>query len=133
MSFDSLALEESFYYSNISPQLPGFNRGIWRQLETYVREISSTCDSIIVFTGPVYDKEMATIGDNEVSIPGYFYKIIIQFRAKNINTTSYMIPHREGLKDFKEYSVSIDSIESATGLDFLHGLPLKVQDRLERF
>src|SRR6056297_540596 len=34
MTWDKVAMDESFYYSNMSPQNPSFNRGIWRRLET---------------------------------------------------------------------------------------------------
>lgn len=38
MSWSEKAMEESFYYNNMSPQVPGFNRGIWKKLEEQVRQ-----------------------------------------------------------------------------------------------
>jgi endonuclease G len=37
MGFSKITMAESFYYSNMSPQVPGFNRGIWKQLEEQTR------------------------------------------------------------------------------------------------
>lgn len=37
MKWSKTAMSESFYMSNMSPQKPGFNRGIWRSLESLVR------------------------------------------------------------------------------------------------
>ena len=35
--WSSTAMSESFYMSNMSPQVPGFNRGIWKKLESKIR------------------------------------------------------------------------------------------------
>jgi endonuclease G len=132
MSFDSIALEESFYYSNISPQLAGFNRGVWKRLEDYTRDHSLYYDSLIVISGPVINSSAEGIGENRVSIPVFFYKILIQFRADNVYVTSYLLPHVSSQSDLSEYIVSVDSIEALTGIDFLYDLPDKLEDRLER-
>lgn len=57
MAFNETAMKESFYYSNVSPQLPGFNRGIWKELETHLRNIVSNFDSILIVTGPLFLKD----------------------------------------------------------------------------
>ncbi len=132
MTFDSIALEESFYYSNISPQLAGFNRGIWRSLETHVRSLGEIYDSLFVFTGPVFFADILPIGDNDISVPDYFYKIIVMFMGGTISSASYLIPHQQGLPSYDDYRVSIDSIETLTSINFLHGLPPRLEKRLER-
>ena len=38
MTHSAEAMEETFLMSNISPQLPVFNRGIWKSLEKQVRD-----------------------------------------------------------------------------------------------
>ena len=132
MSFDSIALEESFYYSNISPQLAGFNRGVWKRLEEYTRDHSLYYDSLIVISGPVINSSAEGIGENRVSIPASFYKILIQFKGNNVSVTSYLLPHESSRSDLSEYLVSVDSIEALTGIDFLYDLPDKLENRLER-
>jgi len=51
MSWSSQTMEESFFYSNMSPQVPGFNRGIWERLEDQVREWAIENQDIYVVTG----------------------------------------------------------------------------------
>ncbi|MDX2415472.1 MAG: DNA/RNA non-specific endonuclease [Bacteroidales bacterium] len=132
MQFDSLAIRETFFYSNISPQLPGFNRGVWKRLEEYTRKRSVEYDSLIVISGPVIRPSAESIGENEVLIPASFYKLLIQFYGNNVSVTSYLIPHTSSKSDLSEFIVSVDSIEVLTGLDFLYNLPDKLENKLER-
>ena len=48
MGWSTQAMQESFYYSNMSPQLPAFNRGIWKQLEELVRDWAIAEDTILI-------------------------------------------------------------------------------------
>ena len=50
-------MSESFYMSNMSPQVPGFNRGIWKNLEEEVRNWVEAFDSVYIITGPILEKE----------------------------------------------------------------------------
>ena len=50
---DSTAMVESFYYSNVAPQLPALNRGIWKRLEEYTRSWQKKYDSVLVWCGSV--------------------------------------------------------------------------------
>ena len=68
-------MSETFVMSNISPQAPSFNRGIWKKLESYVRNKTINSDSLIVITGGVLNDSLPRIGKNEVCIPKYYYKI----------------------------------------------------------
>ncbi|MCA1756159.1 MAG: DNA/RNA non-specific endonuclease [Bacteroidales bacterium] len=132
MSFSKTAMDESFYYSNISPQLPGFNRGIWKKLEDEIREGAPRYDSLLVVTGPVFSEGVIKIGSNGVTIPSGFYKITLMFSGNKIDHAAWLFPHLEGLKETEGYIVSIDSIESATGIDFFHDLPQRMENRIER-
>ena len=75
MDFNPVAMEESFFMSNISPQAPEFNRGIWKDLETEVRNWAKKEKKIYVVTGPVFRDNKGTIGEDKVTVPGYFFKI----------------------------------------------------------
>jgi len=132
MAFSDLAMEESFYYSNISPQLPGFNRGIWKSLEEVVRNDALNADSVYIFTGPVYRGDEKTIGPDSVTVPSGFYKITLSFNGKNMVARSWLLPHETGLKEPSFYRVTVDSIEVATGIDFFPGLPDRLEKRIEK-
>ena len=72
MGWSAQAMKESFYFSNMSPQEPGFNRGIWKKLEEQVRTWAKAYDSIYVVTGPVLKDGLVQLGPNGVSIPKYY-------------------------------------------------------------
>ena len=73
MSFSVKTMSESFYMSNMSPQAPQFNRGIWSKLEKQVRHFATKEKRIVVVTGPILPVEKTiTIGANKVTVPQYF-------------------------------------------------------------
>ena len=75
MTFDSVAMRESFLMSNVSPQVPAFNRGIWKQLEDLFRDWACEYKRIYIVTGPVLKsiKPLKKLGNSSISNPYYFY------------------------------------------------------------
>ena len=70
MSFSVKTMSESFFMSNMSPQAPQFNRGIWSKLEKQVRHFATREKRIVVVTGPILPAEKTiTIGANRVTVP----------------------------------------------------------------
>jgi endonuclease G len=69
-------MDESFYMSNMSPQHPSFNRGVWKRLEEYERKMAMEKDTVYVICGPILIEGLKTIGPNEVSVPELYFKII---------------------------------------------------------
>jgi len=96
-----IEMDESFYMSNMTPQHPSFNRGIWKKLETYERKSAMDRDTIYVICGPVLTDNLKTIGPNRVSIPKLYFKILYTegwrmcFIMKNekSNEPLYMFKH----------------------------------------
>ena len=54
MAYSEQTMRDSFYMSNISPQRPGFNRGIWKDLESWTRQIVIKEQNTVIVTGPVF-------------------------------------------------------------------------------
>jgi len=125
------ANEESFLFSNISPQLARFNSGIWANLEEWVREQAIESDTIYVVTGSVFVNNLGKIGDNGVTIPSYFYKIVLKFEEDRPKTIAFLLPHIGATSDFKDYQVQVNSIESLTGIDFFPALNNSIENRVE--
>ena len=125
-------MQESFFYSNISPQYADFNRGIWKKLEKQVRDWTDRYDAIQVVTGPVLTGEYDYIGPNKVSIPDYFYKVLLFYGKSDTTGIGFIIPNQKSSLDLLYYSVSIDSVEIFTGIDFFPSLPDKLEEKLER-
>lgn len=76
--------------SNITPQYPLFNRGIWKALETRVRKYSSVAN-ITVYTGLIFnDCTITNSLNNTVPIADSFFKVIFN---DNGDYEAYLIPH----------------------------------------
>ncbi|MFD2568292.1 DNA/RNA non-specific endonuclease [Pseudotenacibaculum haliotis] len=131
MSFSTEAMDASFFMSNMSPQLPGFNRGIWKKLEAQVLDWSKKSDSLYVVTGPVFDSPIGTIGENKVTIPNSYYKTIIRFKDNSISGLAFLLENKKSSASYFDYVTSIDSIEKVTGIDFYHLLNSEEQNRIE--
>jgi endonuclease G len=127
MGWSATAMEESFYYSNMSPQLPGFNRGIWKKLEELVRDWAIENNSLLVVTGPVLKEGLNTIGPDRVSVPELFYKVILDNHEPGIKGIAFIIPNASQSASLQSFAVSIDSVESVTGIDFFPELPYVAQ------
>lgn len=131
MGWSEKTMQESFYYSNMSPQLPAFNRGIWKQLEELVRDWAIAEDTILVVTGPLLRDGLPAIGVNKVSIPEYYYKAILDVSGKTRKGIAFILPNRAGNSLLQSYTVSIDSLEKASGIDFFYQLNDVTEQELE--
>lgn len=131
-TFSKEAYDETFYTSNISPQLYEFNTGIWNSLEMKVRNFAKKNGKVYVVTGGILTDNLKTIGKEKVAVPDYFYKILLYDEGKQYKMLAYLIPHEEEVrKSLNDYTVTTDSIETLTGIDFFHFLEDKVEDDLE--
>jgi len=122
-AWSAITMAESFYYSNISPQIPAFNRGIWNRLEEKVREWTNEYDSLYIAVGGVLKGDLPTIGVNKVSVPKYFYKVILKYSKGDVKGIGFIIPNEGSTAPLQTYVVSIDSVEVLTGIDFYPLLP----------
>lgn len=131
MAWDSIAMSESFYMSNISPQLPAFNRGIWKKLESVVRSWAEQNGSVFVATGGILEPNLESIGENRVSVPDYFYKVILVHQPPNSKAIGFILPNRDSEDSLVSYAISVDSVETRTGIDFFPSLPDSVENSIE--
>lgn len=125
------AMFESFLFSNMSPQVAEFNQGIWNYLEIRVRQWAVEKKQIYIITGPVLTSIIDVIGQNEVSVPGYFYKVLLSFEKNEVKTIAFLLPNKRGTMTLSEYVVSVDDLEQITGIDFWSALPDFIENRIE--
>ncbi len=130
-SYDEFALSQTFYMSNMSPQVASFNRGIWKKLEEKVRDWSMENSEIYVVTGPILNKEFTTIGSNEVSVPEQYYKIILDVHKPEIKAIAFLLKNEKSSASLETFVVSIDQIEDLSGLDFFPTMPDDLEQALE--
>ena len=135
MKWSEKAMSESFYYSNMSPQSPAFNRGIWKKLEEKVRDWALENDSILIVTGPILpsknEKKLATIGPNSVAVPEYYYKAILDFKKEKSKSIAFVLPNKGSKLPLKSFVVTIDSLEKLSKIDFFYKLDDKLETSVE--
>ena len=131
LSWSPTTMQESFYMSNMSPQKPGFNRGIWKKLESYVRQWAYENKSIYVVTGGILSTVKTSIGESNVGIPSYYYKVILDYTQPEIKGIGFILPNTSSSKPLQNFAVSIDEVERITGIDFFYNLPDIDEQKIE--
>lgn len=146
----SAMCKEVFYLTNQVPQIQTqFNDGVWNSLENAVRGLTNQADTVYVTTGVCFQ----TAGGNEtveyiyaakddiypkkVPIANYFYKVILKVRRDSTGKVTaasaigFWFEHRKYTDSYTNYAVSVDRIESMTGIDFFANLPDSVEATAE--
>ncbi|MCB9187746.1 MAG: DNA/RNA non-specific endonuclease [Flavobacteriales bacterium] len=121
--WSATALSESYFYSNMAPQLPELNREKWAELENLIRDyVVRNQEQLYVVTGGVLKDGLPTMKNegrlNEVSIPELFYKVVLDNSGEEKRGIAFLLPNGKCNEAMLIYAVSIDSVESLTGLNF---------------
>jgi endonuclease G, mitochondrial len=128
MALNKTSMSESFYLSNMPPQLPGFNRGIWSTMEDQVRKWAINYSKLYIVTGPIFKDNIGVIGENKVTVPGYYYKVLFDGNNKMIRL---ILPNASSSNKLDKFVVTVDEIEQKTGVDFFPRLEDKLENQLE--
>lgn len=131
MKWSSIAMKESFYFSNICPQHPELNRKKWKDLEDKIRDWAIEDSAIIIICGPIVDKTPKVIGKNKVVIPQQFFKAILSPFTQPPKAIGFLFTNEQSVSPLSNYAVSVDSIEILTGMDFFSPLPDHIEDSIE--
>lgn len=151
--------EQTFYYSNISPQLNDFNGGFWGKLEARVQTwgrstTTGTYDKVYVTKGGTLNKLLKNFKGTTVNggtpttdangftihglaCPEYYYMAVLSQKDDVFHAIAFLVPHKEGMTrnpssdELKEYVVSVDKLEEETGIDFFCNLPDVLENEVE--
>ncbi len=131
--YGSKAQLETFLTSNIIPQRPHLNRGIWENLEsTEIRVYAQKFNVIWVVDGPVPAIEQKRLKSG-IEIPAKCYKIIIREEEGFPKVLAFLMPQdTKNAESPNLFLASVREVEKETGLDFLNELPATIQDKIER-
>lgn len=159
--FSVEANNQTFYYTNISPQISSFNQKFWAQLESKLQkwgELTQTgvYDTIYVVKGgntqlPLIDFTGTKAASDKVKpytdskgfskggmlVPSYYFAALLALKDGKYSAIAFNVPHLETLPtkptvaDFQQYVVTIDELEAATGVDFFCNLPDDVEKSVE--
>lgn len=128
------ALSESYFYSNMSPQLGDFNRGRWAELEGFLRGYiyRNNTTQLHVVTGPVLKEGLPVIerSINKVSIPEQYFKVVLDM--KNKRGIAFLMPNQKLSYPIESYAVSIDKVEELTGINFFPNVEDALEDKVEQ-
>lgn len=126
------AMEQSFLMTNVCPQVPALNSGLWNTIEKQCRTWAEQYGDVYIVCGSIYfNQKHKTIGKNKVQVPEAFFKVILCLRDKPkaigfICRNASAKGHKK-----KDYVNSINEVERITGLDFFSQLPDNIEQRVE--
>ncbi len=127
--------------SNMMPQVPELNRGVWGDLEEYCRELVQQGKELYIVAGPV--GKQGAIGKKEkIAVPMKTWKVILvldrpgfgmQGITANTRAIAVMMPNDASVKGsgWKTFRVSVKQVERKTGLNFLSNVQPQVQQVIE--
>lgn len=130
MRFSSAAMSQCFYMSNMSPQSPGFNRGIWRSLEAQVRAWAYADGELYVVTGPLFIELEGELSGG-VDIPSHFFKVLLDWDGEELRTVAFVLPNAKSSRSLSFFEVPIDEVERLSGFDFFSALPDSLETLVE--
>jgi endonuclease G len=116
MMEDNVSMLQTFYLSNVVPQDPGFNRGLWRRLEQYARVVVTSRGEAPtwIVTGAVVNKNPTLIGDS-VCVPNEMFKAIVS----EYGNVTYIMDNRSGQTgNLVEYIGSLPRIFQFLGITY---------------
>lgn len=123
------AMSETFFMSNMVPQLPGHNRAIWKGLENRERKWANKRGLVYVYAGPLFIGQTETIG-NKVPVPSHLWKVI--YDPVSQEAIAYVIEHKKlPTSKLDNYLESVDKVEALSNLDLLNTLEESLQAQVE--
>lgn len=127
--------KETFLMSNITPQKPALNRGVWRIVEHRIADLwSARYGEIWVIVGCISEngKNGKTLPNTDIDIPDSFYQVIVAQDGMNVRALALLFSQDVDADAWPtRHLISIDELEAKTGFDFLPDLPEFIQTPLE--
>lgn len=125
---------QTFYGTNMTPQLNSHNTKIWADLENMVRGYANTSDTTYVVTGVIVSADSRISHDSAgqpVTVPDAYFKAVLKYNESSTqgawNAAAFYLEHRSYSGSVnRSHSMSVDELEEITGLDFFVNLPAKV-------
>lgn len=136
--YSSQANYQTFFLSNMSPQLHAFNAGVWENMESQLREWitvgSSRSDTLYVCKGGTIDapNQILTTLSSGLIVPRYFFCALLMKNSAGYKALGFWFEHKANSSArLSDYVVNIDQLESLTGLDFFCNLVDETENHVE--
>lgn len=127
------AMQETFYFTNMCPQVHSLNSGGWNDLEVACRKWARKYGDVYIVCGPVPQQTpIRTIGRNKVWVPREFFKVVLCLRGEGSpKAIGFIYPNASASRKMFSYAMSVDEVERRTGIDFFPQLDDRTEDRIE--
>lgn len=147
-----VANDQTFYMSNMSPQLGSFNQNYWTKYEGFVQNLGRNCGSVsgantsfadtlyVVKGGTVNDATTTTKVENyNMPVPAHYFMALLSVKNGRYAAIAFWMEHRQydtsiiknDNAEIAAHAVSIDRLEQLTGIDFFCNLPGAVEKAVE--
>lgn len=132
---------QTFYMTNMQPQIGEFNRGIWEKMEEKIRsfltynmskQAAHANDTMYVCKGGTIDKSEQILGytknsytKNSFIVPKYFFAAIMIKNKSGHKAIGFWFEHKDypPTEKLSAHIVNIAKLEELTGIDFFCNLP----------
>ena len=132
MKWDSVAMLESFYFTNCIPQDKELNNGRWNQLEMKVRSLAKEYGKVYVVCGPAFlNEDTLRIGHNGVAVPDACFKALLVPASKGYSAIAFLMHNGGEERSVKECAMTVDELETIVGLDLFCNLPDDIENAVE--
>lgn len=129
--WDAQAMYETFALTNICPQSIRLNTGLWNSIEMDCRKWARLHGDLYLVCGPLMlNREHETLGENEITVPEAFFKIVLCLTGKP-KAFGFIVRNNNGTRKRDLYYNSIDQVERVMGYDFFSALPDDVENAVE--
>ncbi len=146
--FSTTANEQTFYMSNMSPQIGNFNSPYWSTLEGIVQDLgrnTSFADTLYVAKGGYIDDDSDLIGyvtrssTMRIAVPKHYFMALLRRKGNTYNSIAFWLEHKDYGMDYvpndtykkNNQVITVDRLEELTGIDFFHNLPDEIENQVE--
>lgn len=132
MKWDSLAMVESFYFTNCIPQDESLNNGRWNQLEMKTRAWAKKYGRVYVVSGPAFlDADTLRIGHNGIAVPSACFKALLAPVEGGYSSIAFLMRNDGEKRSVKECAITVDELEILIGLDLFCNLSNDMEESIE--
>ncbi|ODQ80302.1 hypothetical protein BABINDRAFT_131689 [Babjeviella inositovora NRRL Y-12698] len=140
--FDQKAMDETFYLSNMSPQVgEGFNRDYWAHFEDFARRLTQTYSDVRIITGPLYLPKKDPVDGKfrvtyevignppSIAVPTHFFKVIVGEHAgsPNVAVAAFVLPNDkiDNSTPLQSFQVPVEALERSSGMEIMQKWPVE--------
>lgn len=144
--YSTTANDQTFYMTNMSPQLHDFNGGYWVTLEGHVQKLgrnTAFSDTLYVVKGGTVNDIRGTLtrsNGTTTVVPRYYFMALLKIKNGVYSSIGFLMEHKNypynfdnkaPLSEMVQHTMTINDLENATGIDFFYNLPDDLEEMVE--